>query len=150
MPASAVARASSRTSQVGRSLAAAGLIDRRQGPEGRLVNRARLDDGFEEVADDTGRSDASALGELLDGALIVIPCSGRKRRGGTEETDGTSVVDWLAQELAVELLAAGGATRRRAGWTSPGRCQRSNATRECSTRRRQTRWSVSGRQVRRW
>ncbi len=97
--------------QICRSLAAAGLIDRRQGSEGRLVNSAVGTARFEEIADDAGRSEASAhpggLPELeLEGALIVIPCSGRKRRGGTEGTDGASVVDWLPEELAMELSAA--------------------------------------------
>ena len=96
--------------QICRSLAAAGLIDRRQGPEGRLVNSAVARAAFEENADEAGGSDASVPGELPelepDGALIVIPCSGRKRRGGTEAAEGTSVVDWLTEELARELLAA--------------------------------------------
>ena len=96
--------------QICRSLAAAGHIDRRQGPEGRLVNSVVATAGLEEIVDDAGRSDTSAPGELpeleLEGALIVIPCSGRKRQGGTEGTDGTSVVDWLPEELAMELLAA--------------------------------------------
>ena len=93
--------------QICRALAAAGLIDRRQGPEGRLVNSTVATAG---PRGSRTTSDGSASGELpelrLEGALIVIPCSGRKRRGGTEETDGTSVVDWLPEELAMELVAA--------------------------------------------
>ena len=94
--------------QICRSLAAEGLIDRRQGPEGRLVNSAVATGGLEANADDPGRSGASAPGDLpgleLEGTLIVVPCSGRKRRGGTEDAEGTSVVDWLPEELAKELL----------------------------------------------
>lgn len=105
--------------QICRSLAAAGLIDRRQGPEGRLVNSvASAAGGFEGIADDARASTASASGELpeleLERALIVIPCSGRKRRGGTEGAQETSVIDWLPEELGEELLEA----RRRNASTS--------------------------------
>ena len=96
--------------QICRKLAAAGLIDRRQGAERRLVNSVVGTTGFEETADEAGRSDTSAHGKLpelqLEGALVVIPCSGRKRRGGTKGMDRTRVVEWLPEELAMELLAA--------------------------------------------
>ena len=96
--------------QICRSLAAAGLIDRRQGPEGRLVNSPAGTRGFEENADHRGQSDTAASGELpalnVAGALIVIPCSGRKQRGGTETAEGLSVVDWLPEDLGKELLEA--------------------------------------------
>ncbi|MCY3839476.1 MAG: helix-turn-helix domain-containing protein [Gammaproteobacteria bacterium] len=96
--------------QICRALAAQGLIDRTRGPEGRLVNSAVERTGFEENADDAGRCEASAPGEVpeldFEGTLIAIPCSGRKRRGGTEATEGTSVVDGLPEELGMELLQA--------------------------------------------
>ena len=97
--------------QLCNKLVAEGHIDRRKGPEGLLVNSAVGTARFEEIADDAGQWDASAqpggLPELqLEGALIVIPCSSRKRRGGTDAPDGISLVDWLPEELAAELTAA--------------------------------------------
>ena len=97
--------------QICNKLAAEGHIDRRKGPEGLLVNSAVGTARFEEIAGDAEQLDASAhpggLPELqLEGVLIVIPCSSRKRRGGTDAPDGISLVDWLPEELAAELVAA--------------------------------------------
>lgn len=96
--------------QICNSLANAGLIDRRLGPEGRLVNSVARTAGFEDTADDAGRREAPAAGALpeleLERTLIVIPCSGRKRRGGTDSAAGASLVDRLPGELARELLEA--------------------------------------------
>ncbi len=42
----------------------------------------------------------------LANALIVIPCSAAKQRGGTSVAKGACMVDWLPPRLAQELLAA--------------------------------------------
>lgn len=67
-------------------------------------------DAFEESADDAGRPQALVLGALpeleLERTLIVIPCSRRKRCGGTDIAVGDSLADWLPGELASELLEA--------------------------------------------
>lgn len=97
--------------QICRSLAAAGLVDRRPGAEGRIVNRAAHPSRSVTIAEDLlDRAEPRGTGELpkvdFGNSLIVIPCSGRKRRGGEAAGDGTSIVDWLPDGLAEELLEA--------------------------------------------
>lgn len=106
--------------QICRNLAEAGLIERRPGPGGRLVNfpTASLLDTFpparhrsppagsekspHERADP---SDATGMPRLsISTTLFVLPCSGAKRRGGRRTGAGsTSVLHSLPCGLAAEL-----------------------------------------------
>lgn len=42
----------------------------------------------------------------LANALVVIPCSAAKQRGGSADDGGACIADWLPQKLALELLGA--------------------------------------------
>ena len=106
--------------QICRSLAQAGLIERRAGPQGRLVNfppgslpknsppgqrltaRARSGKPSHERA---GSADAAEMPRLsISTTLFVLPCSGSKRRGGRRvAARGTSVLRSLPRGLATEL-----------------------------------------------
>ena len=96
--------------QICNSLAADEVIDRRKGADGLLVNSVGALARSEASPGDAGRADATEYGELsnleFEGTLIVIPCSGRKLRGGSETSSGMSVVDRLPEDLAEELLEA--------------------------------------------
>ena len=106
--------------QICRTLAQAGLIQRRSGREGRLINiptgsleenvqpdlSRTLDVGskqrsFSRVQSrDTDRMPRLSISETL----FVLPCSGAKRKGGGSKDGGrTSVLDSLPHQLAAEL-----------------------------------------------
>ncbi len=42
----------------------------------------------------------------LEATLIVIPCSANKHRGGAEDRDGVSILDFLPEDLSMELRSA--------------------------------------------
>ena len=106
--------------QICRSLAQAGLIERRAAPQGRLVNfppgslpknsppgrrlaaRAKSGKPSHERADP---ADAAEMPRLsISTTLFVLPCSGSKRRSGRRTaTRGTSVLRSLPRGLAAEL-----------------------------------------------
>ena len=106
--------------QICRSLAQAGLIERRTGPRGRLVNyparslpkssppkrrlaaRARFGGPSHEGP---GPANADEIPHLsISTTLFVLPCSGSKRRSGRRTaTRRTSVLHSLPRDLAAEL-----------------------------------------------
>lgn len=108
--------------QICRCLAQAGLIERRTGPQGWLVNlrpaslpenslpgrglAARPGSG---KPSHERAGPADALGtprRSISTTLFVLPCSGSKRRGGRRTTArGTSVLRLLPRSLAAELRA---------------------------------------------
>ena len=106
--------------QICRSLAQAGLIERRAGPQGRLVNlppaslpvtslpvrglAARAGSG-KLSHERAGPADADEMPRLsASTTLFVLPCSGSKRRGGRRTAArGTSVLRSLPRGLAAEL-----------------------------------------------
>ena len=106
--------------QICRSLAQAGLIERRAGPQGQLVNlppasppgnfrpgrplaaRARSGKPSHERAGPTVGAEMPPLS--ISATLFVLPCSGFKRRGGRRTAArGTSVLRSLPRGLAAEL-----------------------------------------------
>ena len=106
--------------QICRSLAQAGHIERRAGPQGRLVNFApgslpgysRPDRrrapraGSEKPSHERAcPTDAAEMPRLsISTTLFVLPCSGAKRRGGRRATlRGTSMLHSLPRGLAAEL-----------------------------------------------
>lgn len=108
--------------QICRSLAQAGLIERRAGPQGRLVNlppasrpatslpvrglAARPGSGsLAQVS--AGRAAAHEMPRLSTSTtLFILPCSGSKRRGGRRTAArGSSVLRALPRGLAAELRA---------------------------------------------
>ena len=96
--------------QICRSLAKAGIVKREKGSEGLLINRLAATTEPEpnpETGPTAPVAGSVKLSEVeLDSALIVIPCSGRKRRGGVALEEGASIVDRLPDKLANELLEA--------------------------------------------
>ena len=106
--------------QICRSLAQAGLIERRAGPQGRLVNLAPASlpvtslpvrglaarAGSGELSHErAGLADADVMPRLsASTTLFVLPCSGSKRRGGRRKAArSTSVLRSLPRRLAAEL-----------------------------------------------
>ena len=107
--------------QICRSLAQAGLIERRAGPQGRLVNFPLvslpknsppggrcLAAGAKFVKPShkrAGLADAAEMPRLsISTTLFVLPCSGSKRRGGRRvAARSTSVLRSLPRGLAAEL-----------------------------------------------
>ena len=106
--------------QICRSLAQAGLIERRAGPQGQLVNlppaslpgnsrpdppsvpRARSGKPSHERAGPAVETEMARLS--ISTTLFVLPCSGAKRSGGPRMTaHGTSVLRSLPCGLAAEL-----------------------------------------------
>ena len=106
--------------QICRSFVQAGLIERRAGPQGRLVNsppdslpgysrpgqrrapRAGSEEPSHERACPAGPAEMSRLS--ISTTLFVLPCSGAKRRGGRRTAArGTSVLHSLPRGLAAEL-----------------------------------------------
>ena len=106
--------------QICRSLAQAGLIERRAGPSGRLVNfptgslpgysppgrhrepRAGSGNPSHERACPAAATELPRLS--VSTTLFVLPCSGAKRRGGRRTAArGTSVLHSLPRGLAAEL-----------------------------------------------
>lgn len=108
--------------QICRGLAQAGLIERRAGPQGRLVNfppdslprnsppehrlAARARSGTPSHKR-VGPADAAEIPRLsISTTLFVLPCSGSKRRRGRRTAlRGTSVLRSLPRSLAAELRA---------------------------------------------
>lgn len=108
--------------QICRNLAQTGLIQRRPGPRGRLIN---LPAGALEGNSQTNQGRALDIGSQkrsprrphaahatkmprlsISKTLFVLPCSGTKRRGGGRVGgNGTSVLDSLPRPLATELSA---------------------------------------------
>ena len=108
--------------QICRRLARAGLIERRAGPQGRLVNwaPASLPENALPVRDLAARAGSgkpsreragpAAAQEMprlsTSNTLFVLPCSGSKRRGGRRTgARGSSVLRSLPRGLAAELRA---------------------------------------------
>ena len=106
--------------QICRNLAQAGLIERRAGPQGQLVNlppaslpgNSRPDPPSVPHAgsgkpshERAGSADAVEMPRLsISTTLFVLPCSGSKRRGGRRTAGrGTSVLRSLPRGLAAEL-----------------------------------------------
>ena len=101
--------------QICRSLETAGLTRRIPGSAGRIINvplpqspdagqiRQRQTPSHEEEHPPAPTATPTAALYLLD-SLIVVPCSGAKRRGNTARSE-TSVLDGLPLDLAGELSA---------------------------------------------
>ena len=111
-------QAHQQVNQICRSLAQAGLIERRAGPQGRLVNfppsclpkksppgRRLAVGGRSGDTTRVGHADAAEMPHLsISTTLFVLPCSGSKRRGGRRTAArGTSVLRSLPRVLAAEL-----------------------------------------------
>ena len=127
--------------QICRKLAQAGLIQRRSGREGRLIN---LPAGFLEGSSHPNRrrtlgttsekcslrrvhaGDAAEMPRLsISKTLFVVPCSGAKQEREVRVDDsGTSVLDSLPRLLAAELSAWRAKMRRKRRLTSPRVCRR--------------------------
>lgn len=115
--------------QICRRLEGKGVLRRRVGPAGHIVNELlRSGDQPVRTAPDQRpapqQSGAPLLQQTsttrpadtisLDGALIVLPCSGRKASGGEQHLDGPTIVACLAGDLGDDLSAARNALRSRA------------------------------------
>ena len=113
-------KAHQQVNQICRKLAQAGLIQRRSGREGRLINlpagslegssqpnRRRML-GTNSERDSLRRAHASDAAKMprlsISKTLFILPCSGAKRKGeGRVDGIGTSVLDLLPRRLAAEL-----------------------------------------------
>ena len=95
--------------QIGNRLAREGLTRREPDARGVLVNRPAVDDerdpSVPAVPRTKERDDGtpSLLEMDLANALLVIPCSGGKRAGGAEGLNGSSILEFLPEELSDEL-----------------------------------------------
>ena len=106
--------------QICRKLAQAGLIQRRPGREGRLLNlpasslegnsepNRRCTPGTKSEKGSVSRAHAGDAAQMprlsISRTLFVIPCSGAKRKGGgREDGDGTSILNSLPRRLTAEL-----------------------------------------------
>lgn len=85
-----------------------GLLARRRGPAGRIVNVALPMSQPVAGGSMAGVVDGAVPDERwpTPGALVVLPCSGRKRKGGRPALPGPSVLDLLPPHLAEQLRAA--------------------------------------------
>ncbi len=94
--------------QICNRLAGKGFTRRETGPRGFLVNTFVVEDESD-TAYPTITAKEREFGTLVPSeidlrrALIVIPCSGKKHRGGAEDRDGVSVLDFLPDDLSQEL-----------------------------------------------
>ncbi len=122
--------------QICRWLTSRGTIRRSAGPRGKIVNyvvgqrgggprptdaaRSRIDDPDVKpriLARQTDRSGAKIppIGRAnLDSTLIIMPCSGAKRAGGSATAEGPAIFDSLPSDLAARLKAARESIRARA------------------------------------
>ena len=95
--------------QICNRLAEKGLTRRVYGPQGFLVNSPLVGDESDEAYPVTNRVKEREVGTVglleidLSSSLIVIPCSGRKHRGGIEDGKCASILDFMPEELSNEL-----------------------------------------------
>ncbi len=103
--------------QICRGLESAGLLTRRAGPRGKLVNAITGSNG-DGVSDASFRIaavlsapprislDADSIGSNPERTLFIIPCSARKSPGGTRAAVGPGIGGFLPDELRDRLLKA--------------------------------------------
>ncbi len=133
--------------QICRRLERTGVLARGRGTHGKIVNRligggeGRLPVRPPEpvgppVAPLTSRLVTSATGgSVLASTLLLIPCSGRKKRVTGRNASGPSILDQLSPEFALELSLARDEVRERVG-VSP----RLDVQREARRRSGRCRW----------
>jgi hypothetical protein len=86
-----------------RKLEAAGIVNRRRGPSGKIVNRLHSTTP-QQSERPAVTADPSA--RFID-TLVIIPCSGRKSEGGVVESPtAATLLEYLPSELAARLAKA--------------------------------------------